>query len=98
MYRSLSSAGTITVDASASPVAPTAVKMWHARTISSARRDFRLLTPEFQPVFWFDEDLNSTTGVYEAWRPTPPPAGGWEGFMVELTFFEDQEHFMKCVR
>lgn len=95
---------------------PTEVKIWHARTISNTRRDFRLLTPQFQPVLWYvaiacalkeladcelfsfsrlDDILNSTNGVYTASRPTPPPLGGWEGFIVELTFMEDQSHFMK---
>eukprot|EP01121_Diplochlamys_sp_Union-15-3_P013406 TRINITY_DN4155_c0_g3_i1.p1 TRINITY_DN4155_c0_g3~~TRINITY_DN4155_c0_g3_i1.p1 ORF type:complete len:439 (-),score=70.92 TRINITY_DN4155_c0_g3_i1:205-1521(-) len=64
---------------------PTSVYVWHATTLSSTKRDFRLLTCGdiskcFQPVIWYDDELfdNNGDGVYKA--VVNAPAHGWTGF------------------
>jgi len=69
---------------------PTAVTMWHARTLSTERRDFRLLAQGVdqsivpQPVFWLWEDVKADgNGVYTAYKDKGD-GYGWEAFFVEL--------------
>ena len=84
---------------------PSVVKMWHARTLSSTRRDFRLITCYdfskcFQPVLWFEKRLQhlpNQPNVYVA--TAEKPVEGWRGFMIEVTFsLSDnplEEYFVK---
>jgi len=89
--------GIIAFNITSQPFPPLYVKIWHAHTISTTRRDFRLLTgwSTFQPVFWFDDYLNGTDGVYTATRPAPGLGDGWEGFFVEVTYMVSQTEFWK---
>jgi len=71
---------------------PSTVKLWHANTISSTRRDFRLIICDnlknpacLQPVVWTEMTLqDSGNGVYTA-QLSPPPTG-WTGFLIELNY------------
>mmetsp|Transcript_16579 Transcript_16579/g.18441 ORF Transcript_16579/g.18441 Transcript_16579/m.18441 type:complete len:503 (-) Transcript_16579:24-1532(-) len=73
---------------------PTSVYMWHATTLSTERRDFRLLTCKdvencVNPVFWYDKELSeSSPGVWEASQDAPPE-GGWTGFLIEVIWTYD---------
>jgi len=66
--------------------------MWHARTLSEERRDFRLITcwdfeKCFQPVLWFEKRLHpepNNPNIYVA--TAERPVVGWRGFLVEVTF------------
>jgi hypothetical protein len=90
--------GTITVNCTDMP---SRVKFYHARTLSSTRRDFRLIiggpncsadscTPAVQPIIWWKTDLvPSPQGVIVA--QIPPPPYGWAAGFVQLEF--DREGF-----
>eukprot|EP01091_Cochliopodium_minus_P020808 TRINITY_DN920_c0_g2_i1.p1 TRINITY_DN920_c0_g2~~TRINITY_DN920_c0_g2_i1.p1 ORF type:complete len:505 (+),score=132.03 TRINITY_DN920_c0_g2_i1:1-1515(+) len=93
LQRSNTSSASITITLDPSNVLkPYAVKMWHARTLSDTKRDFRLLTCYdfqkcFQPVLWFEKKLvpeANDSNVYIA--TAEKPVSGWRGFMVEVTF------------
>jgi hypothetical protein len=68
------------------------VQMWKANTISTKRRDFRLITCRdlsmggcFQPVIWWPTRLHeSAPGQYVA--TSDAPLVGWSGFLIELQF------------
>jgi PhoPQ-activated pathogenicity-related protein len=68
------------------------VQMWKANTISTKRRDFRLITCRdlsmggcFQPVIWWPTRLHeSAPGQYVA--TSDAPLAGWSGFLIELQF------------
>ena len=90
--------GTITVNCTDMP---SRVKFYHARTLSSTRRDFRLIIggpnctadncdPAVQPVIWWETGLvPSPQGVIVA--QIPPPPYGWAAGFVQLEF--DREGF-----
>jgi PhoPQ-activated pathogenicity-related protein len=68
------------------------VQMWKATTLSTSRRDFRLVTCTdftmggcFQPVAWWPTTLHeSAPGQYVA--SSAPPIAGWSAFNVQLIF------------
>jgi PhoPQ-activated pathogenicity-related protein len=68
---------------------PTEAKLWQTTTLSSVRRDFRLLicpsTNCFQPVIWTYSTLKANAdGSYSA--SVPAPSSGWTGFLIELSY------------
>jgi len=89
LEKSNSSTATITVKTIDKP---TSVVMWYAITMSTVRRDFRLIicgdlnNPDcIQPIVWYWTELTDTgNGVYVAEQE--PPKQGWVGFFVELDY------------
>jgi PhoPQ-activated pathogenicity-related protein len=71
---------------------PTSVTLWHASTLSSTMRDFRLVKcaklPDcLNPVIWYYEELQEAlpgSGKYLATKSAP--IYGWTGFLVELVW------------
>jgi PhoPQ-activated pathogenicity-related protein len=74
-----------------SDVEPTEVLMFHATTISTTRRDFRLITCGavnascIQPILWFPTTL-SDQGGYTYVATMDPPEKGWKAFMIQFDF------------
>lgn len=73
------------------PFRPTVVKKWWATTLSSEKRDFRLLTCKsplcVNLVWWKSEIISESSpgsGVYMAIQEKPE--SGWTGFMIEATY------------
>jgi PhoPQ-activated pathogenicity-related protein len=70
---------------------PDRIKMYHARTLSKERRDFRLVIAgvdggeALQPVLWGTETLEpQENGLYVASKPTPDY--GWGAFFAQLEY------------
>lgn len=73
------------------PIRPYVVKKWKATTLSTEKRDFRLLTCAspacINPVLWTSEILEEEipgSGIYVAREDKP--LYGWTGYMIEATF------------
>lgn len=73
------------------PFRPYVVKKWWATTLSSEKRDFRLLTcPSascINPVLWQSEVIYEDTpgsGTYTVTQDRPEK--GWTGYMIEATY------------
>jgi len=85
------------------PIKPASVTMWQATTLSTTRRDFRLIicgdigNPNcFQPVLWLPQSLSpNPDGTYSASIRALPDR--WIGFMIEVEYRrdDDPDHYME---
>jgi len=71
---------------------PIAVYMYHATTLSTTKRDFRLITCAHKelkclnPVLWSWTKLPMAAGQTEWSVSMNAPAAGWTGFLIEAVF------------
>ncbi|EGG24500.1 PhoPQ-activated pathogenicity-related protein [Cavenderia fasciculata] len=81
---------TITLTPTPGTPLPTKVKVWDARTESTTRRDFRLITCQdptkcIQFVIWVPTDVQpNSQGTYSVTLSAPPT--GWRGFFLEASY------------
>jgi len=70
---------------------PDEATMWSATTISTTRRDFRLVIcgkiPDcLQPVLWFPQTLKPNSDGSYTGTVSAPWIGGWTGFLIRLSY------------
>eukprot|EP01133_Synstelium_polycarpum_P003424 gene3424-3889_t len=80
---------TITLTVPQGSMMPSKVKAWRARTESTTRRDFRLITCTdpttcIQPILWFDTHIEPVNNVYT--HTVAAPNVGWNGFFLEAEY------------
>jgi len=74
---------------------PTLIRSWSASTVSTERRDFRLLKgnttdpssrPLLQPNIWHAQDVKQVGPLKYRAEYDYPLLGGWKAFFIQMTF------------